>query len=223
MVVDRFTLPVFVLFTRPPHVRVRAAVFSLPGELPVRAARVACVSICLLASQAAAGPPCEAPELNTPLTIDPVGQPAAYTDRIDNAKYFVWYEGGAWHLRTRAKSKAREFAGLIRVRGGRVTEIGSLAGLESNGRRGNRDRGFLRKGGREIAFLFRTAPGRKMLDGEDGFDFTVSDGATAVEFELNVRGFAHPERILIGPDGTCPPSARFALPAHPEAAGDEAG
>lgn len=150
--------------------------------------------------------------------IDPVGAPDAYAGKVERATYYVWHEDGVWHLRTRTKEHSRPFAGVIRVRGGKVTGLETKPIPPKFGKKGKpkkrevTDIGRVSPDGRSIQFSFITT------GGEDGFSFTVSPPATALEFHLKTKGFDHPERILIGKDGKNPPAAVFALPAQPEAA-----
>jgi hypothetical protein len=72
------------------------------------------------------------------------------------------------------------------------------------------DRGWVSPDRRTLNFSFTTS------GGEDGFDFKVDGNAKAIEFDLAVKGFEHPERILIGKEGAHPAAAKFLLPAHPE-------
>ncbi|MBA3312244.1 MAG: hypothetical protein M3552_22065 [Planctomycetota bacterium] len=154
------------------------------------------------------------PEADAP-AIDPVGAPAAYTQSVERATYYLWQEDDMWHLRTRTKEKSRPFTGVIRVKGGKVTLLRPEIRAPKVGKKGKvkppktPDRGFLSRDGRTITFTFETN------GGEDGFDFQVNEAASEIEFHLAVKGFEHPERIVIGKKGVSPTAVKFSLPAHP--------
>lgn len=170
--------------------------------------------LCGLAAVAVRG---DEPAADGALTIiDPVGQPKGYTKPVERATYFLWFADGEWHVRTRTKEETRLFAGVIRVKGGRVTQltpeqVGPKPGKKGKPkRRKPNDIGRITDNGRTVEFSFETGGGR-----EDGFDFRVNEPATAIEFDLIVKGFDHPERILIGKEGAHPAEAKFSLPAWP--------
>lgn len=141
--------------------------------------------------------------------VNPVGTPLALGRRPTKPAVHVWFEDGAWHVRTRTARKLRRFTGTIQVQGGKVTKIENFGGLETGKKA--KDLGLLNAAKTQIRFQFKTA------DKEDGFSFRLSPEATGLALELLVDGVVHPEMIHIGPNSQPAPGAKFQLPAHPDA------
>lgn len=143
-----------------------------------------------------------------PLGVNPTGEPRDHAGKGKKATFYVWYDDGLWHLRTRTGGNARKFSGTIRSVGGKVIKLSGIAGLEAR-KKSHGDIGTLNRAQTEIKFDFRTK------GGEDGFDFRLADEATVVVFDLALDGYGHADAISVGAKGLRPPKSKFALPARP--------
>jgi hypothetical protein len=140
--------------------------------------------------------------------MDPCGQPRQW---VKGPRFYVWYEKGAWHIRTHTVSQQHTFEGKIMLRGGKVTRVFDYAGMEARAKKKkNRDVGRILDNGRAIGFKMETK-GK-----EDGFSFCLSKAVAAVTFDFRFDGYAHAEVICVGAKCQRPPSATFTLPANPE-------
>lgn len=150
------------------------------------------------------------------LAVDSAGRPVLGPKKAQGPRYLVWHADGQWHLRTRASAETFTFRGTITVREGKVARIENYDDLE-NKRRGKKvqDVGKLNAARDRIAFEFRTSAA------EDGFDFTLGPGATALEFDLKINDEPAPEKVYLGKKAVNPPKGKFALEAAP--ARDKAG
>jgi len=168
--------------------------------------RAACVGLLAVVLVAAGDPGADAPGL---IDVDPGGQPPRVSGRIDGPTYFLWFEGGIWHVRARTRSKSHHFDGTVVVRGGRVVR---LAPASMDRRRRNVDVGRVNRDRTRIDFHLRTK------GGVDGFDFVVAGAAATVAFDLRTDGTSA-NNVLIGFRESAAPGATFAFPADPEAGG----
>lgn len=126
--------------------------------------------------------------------------------------YRIWYEGGAWHLRTSCENSAGKkenlmvFAGTVRCDGKLTVEPKVL---EKKGK--TADTLTPTPDGKGFDFEFRT------FGAIDEAVFKAADGAKALTFKLKIDGTpAPPFRILIGADNARPEKGDFKLPAHPK-------
>lgn len=167
------------------------------------------LALCVTPAAAADEPPAEAPIAN----VDPTGRPRQLSDKPKGPLYYVWYEDGLWHLRTRTPERAYSFTGTIRARNGRLQPM-EVAGLEPPGRNRRKFGDRVRKAGQSgLEFELRT------MGRIDGFDIRIlGSDVEAVDFDLRIDGTAAPKRILIGENGQRPPDGVFALPPNPAAA-----
>ncbi|HVJ68475.1 MAG TPA: hypothetical protein VM510_10845 [Caulifigura sp.] len=149
------------------------------------------------------------------LQVDPVGRPVLGPKKAQGPRYLIWQADGQWHLRTRSSADQATFRGTVTVRDGKVTEIGNFEDLETRKRakRNIQDAGKLNAARDRIAFEFRTSVG------EDGFDFTLGPGATALEFDLKIDEEPNPEKVYLGRKAVSPPKGKFLLAADPPAKG----
>jgi hypothetical protein len=119
------------------------------------------------------------------------GRPAFSAGDPEN--YWVWHDGGGWHLRTTTASHSHRFHGWVEAVDGRITEVRATR-LEWNDR--------VRAVPRGIEFDFVT-------DGnEDGFDWRVSSGCN--RFHLQIDGVERPDRVHIGGASHIPSEMPFA-------------
>ncbi len=139
---------------------------------------------------------------------NPNGQPAdLQPGKV--VRYYVWYDEAGWHLRTTTVKRLQDFDGRIRVVGGTVENV---IGAQLEGGQGERsDRWKVSDNKRNIAFRINTQGAM------DGFDFTLSEDATDVEFTLKVNGEERADHIFIGKNSKNPPSANFSYRAKPRA------
>src|SRR5688572_11836797 len=90
------------------------------------------------------------------IKVDPTGEPDEL--RKGNAiRYFLWYDGTEWHLRTDTAGKKHTFTGTIEVVGGKVTSITDFENLESGKKKKKSDVGKLNQNQTQVAFEFVTS------------------------------------------------------------------
>jgi len=137
--------------------------------------------------------------------INPQGRPKAFKEGKHTA-YAVWHTKKGWRLRTTTKAREHHFKGSITVEGGTFVKIHSHH-LEKTG---------------ELADHWKVGPKRhtvtfdfKTDKGLDGINFTVSEAAKAIRFNLHIDGKHERERILIGAGNHHPQHDPFTLRAHP--------
>ena len=173
--------------------------------------RSAVVLILLLAAPAAR-PEDKPAAKGEVLPIDPRERPVLGPKKAQGPRYLIWHGGGKWHLRTRASMETFTFRGTITTQNGKVAEISNFDDLEIR-KRGTRsqDVGELNPTRDKIAFEFRTSTS------EDGFDFTVGPGVTALEFDLKIDDEPTPEKVYVGKKAKSPPKGKFLLAADPPA------
>jgi len=142
----------------------------------------------------------------TKSTIDPRGKPNAHKGR--QTRIYIWWDAGVWHVMTRcAKGENHTFNGMVRVRGGQITE--SHSDDAERGKRKTDDRGRRGDSGSELAIRFHTGSQR------DTLDFRVSSGSETLVFSLKVDNAQRPDLIAIGAKEVAPDSYIFTLPANP--------
>jgi hypothetical protein len=142
------------------------------------------------------------------IKVDPKGEPADL-QKGNAIRYFVWFDDGAWHLRTDTAGKKHSFSGTVEIVGGKVTTISDFENLEGGKKKKKSDLGQLNQKQDEIAFKFTTSKKR------DGFDFQVDGAAKQVRFKLLIDGKPAPERIFIGARAQPAPMDAFEFPAAP--------
>jgi hypothetical protein len=159
------------------------------------------VLVCYLTSGAPAAPPANA-------VIDAAkaeGRPPGADEKLKRPRYFLWHDAEGWHLHSRTGGKGHEFAGTVRVAGGKIYELRGIGGLEKK-----KDFGAINSAGNAVQFKFRTsAPG-------DGLDFKVSADVTRLDFDLKLDGYGHAQQIGIGAKGERPESATFTIELKPK-------
>jgi hypothetical protein len=138
----------------------------------------------------------DTPEPTTPLA-EPVksaveGRPSEFHRGAPEA-YWVWHDGGGWHLRTTTQSHLHRFSGRVWVPKGEVGEV-RMVRSEHNDR--------FRKSGNSMTFDFQT------LGDEDGFEFKIAEGNCAY-FHLYIDGKPVPSRIFLGARNVSPAGAGF--------------
>ena len=171
--------------------------------------RLASGGVLLVLLAASVAQPDEKPGAEV-LPIDSAGRPVLGPKKAQGPRYLIWHADGRWHLRTRASAETFTFRGTITVQEGKVAKIENFDDLE-NKRRGKKvqDVGKLNAVRDRIAFEFRTSTY------EDGFDFTLGPGATALEFDLKIDDEPAPEKVYLGKKGANPPKGKFLLAAEP--------
>lgn len=120
------------------------------------------------------------------------------------ARIYLWYEEGAWSVRTCAQV-GRQFSGTITVKGGTIKSIlpvGTRKEVKQDGWRVDADRTTMK-------FAFKT--GAK----SDGFDMKIEGEEAKLEFDLSVGDRKNPKLIFIGRGEQHPGSNPFELPAAP--------
>lgn len=146
-------------------------------------------------------------------SINPHGKPRGVPHETS---YRVWYDGADWHIRSTTEAKVlHKFTGSIRVKGGKVTQLGGLGASEAKGKK--RDVGNLNRERDVLSFSFGTR------GGIDGFDFTVDQEAVQLIFSLHINGRTDPQVVYIGSQGEHPSGGTFVLPAHPQGRKEPAG
>lgn len=136
-------------------------------------------------------------------TVNAYGRPdGSIVDQT--ARYYVWYDGDAWHLRTTAKG-LRHFNGTIRVTEAKIKSCVPV-GLKRDRQKKTMTDGWRISDDRsELKFSFRTATL------SDGLDIVV-DGDGQIEFELLIDTQKNPRAVFLGKAGDHPSQNPFRLP-----------
>lgn len=173
-----------------------------------------CLALLLISSPASPEEKPDDAKANV-LQVDPVGRPVLGPKKAQGPRYLIWHADGQWHLRTRSSADQATFRGTITVRDGKVTELANFGDLETRkrGKRNIQDAGKLNAARDRIAFEFRTSTG------EDGFDFSLGPGATALEFDLKIDEEPTPEKVYLGRKAVSPPKGKFLLAPDPPGKG----
>jgi hypothetical protein len=144
--------------------------------------------------------------------INPVGFPKKGDPGGGVGAYRIWFEGGAWHLRTSTensigkKDKLLVFTGSVKCES-KLTVEGKR--LEKKGKTG--DTITPHADGRGFDFQFKT------YGATDEAVFKPAEGAKTLTFKLQIDGEkAATIRIIIGENGEHPDKNEFKLPAHPK-------
>jgi hypothetical protein len=141
--------------------------------------------------------------------LDPRGRPKQF-DQSKVAVYALWFQDGAWQLRTTGRPKRGErFTGTIEIDGGRV-EDGMFQGFELNRKLPKSDWIHMHRDNR--GFDFHLVTRGKV----DGLSFKTTKQAKSITFKLQVSGDDNPRRIIVGAAGRHPEQVPFELAAHPE-------
>ena len=122
------------------------------------------------------------------------GQPAGLHSGAPEA-YWVWHDGGGWHVRTTTTGAAHRFQGRVWALHGDLENVRPTR-LEWNDR--------IRRSGNAFSFDLTTA------GSYDGFDFWVAEGDCA-QFTVLVDGRAQPDRVIIGAGNRHPTNTTFRL------------
>lgn len=151
--------------------------------------------------------PSDAPSAVKVNAADVKGRPQQELVKVTNARYFVWFDGRGWHLRTASKNLIK-FSGSVKLEQGSFIKLRPI-GLDTRDRWGvNEDR-------TEIRFELRTG------GSFDGFDFDVkrTGAAPRITFDLKIgrEDKGYPKRIFLGRDSKNPKGVRFECPADPAA------
>jgi hypothetical protein len=143
---------------------------------------------------------------------NPVGFPKGPDPGGGVGVFRVWYEDGAWHLRTSTensvgkKDKLLVFTGTVKC-DGKVTVEGKK--LEKKGKTG--DSFTPHADGRGFDFEFKT------YGATDEVVFKVAESGKNLNFKFVLNGEKPPAlRIMIGANGDHPDKSEFTLPAHPK-------
>jgi hypothetical protein len=107
--------------------------------------------------------------------------------------YWIWHDGGGWHLRTTTAVAQHRFQGVIyAANGGAITNLAPTR-VEWGDR--------IRVGVNGIEFDFET------MGGSDGFDWRVSSGCNT--FDLMIDGVRRPGLTHVGAEGYNPGGVPF--------------
>lgn len=144
-----------------------------------------------------------------PEKIDPRGRPARF--KVGSHRmYGIWYENGTWKLRTTSARGVRiEYLGTVEIDKDKITSDYTALDREKNRR--DSDLVKMERNRRKMSFRFVT------IGAVDGIDFKVGEKAQTVTFHLRIADDDNPELIFIGEKSAHPKSAKFILPAHPDA------
>ena len=141
--------------------------------------------------------------------LDPWNRPeGSIVDQT--ARYYVWYDGDGWHLRSTAKG-LRTFSGTVRVKEAKIKSCVPV-GLSDGKQKGKPDAWRVNEKRSELTYRFRTAAK------SDGFDIAV-EGEGTIEFELAIDGEQKPQAIFVGEKKRHPQASPFVLAAKPAKSG----
>lgn len=140
--------------------------------------------------------------------VEDWGMPSGFAGAKDLSNgYWIWHQKGMWHFRTTGGGKGSpNFKGRIDVIGGKFDKIEGLQG-EYKGKLG--DRYVYNKDRNAMLFDFKTD------QGIDGLNFSLTDDAKELKFNLVINGQPDVRVIRLGKDGDNPPEGTFTVPAHP--------
>jgi hypothetical protein len=142
--------------------------------------------------------------------LDPWGRPeGSIVDQT--ARYYVWYDGDAWHLRTTAKG-FRNFHGTIRVKDARIKSSVPVGLKKDKQKKAATDGMRISDDRSKLEFNFRTA------QFSDGFELRLDTEGGEIEFELMIDNQKNPRAIFVGRGLEHPDSDPFTLPAVPQKA-----
>lgn len=165
-----------------------------------RSILVALVLLLLFANSAFTQPKKSDAKADSVIALDPWGRPPREKGQHI---LMIWQDDDGWHLRAYADGKkTAKFNGTIRVVGGTISKLWGTEGLEPH----DEDTGEISRDKRTITFRF------KVIDGEDGFDFSVSRAATRLDVVALFYDYDHPEMIRIGKGGQIATSSKISLP-----------
>ncbi len=134
--------------------------------------------------------------------LDPIGPPQGILTGL-STRFYLWYSGNRWHLRTTSKKYVR-FRGIIRVLNGGLSSARQV-GFE----RSQVDSWIYLPEKGEIHFAFKCGPSF------DGLDFRIAGTDAMVEFDLQTLGKKNPNVVYIGREQKHPPAVPFAFPGKP--------
>jgi hypothetical protein len=136
-------------------------------------------------------------------TVDAFGRPeGSIVDQT--ARYYVWYDGEKWHLRTTAK-QARNFNGTIRITDGAIKSSLPVGLKKDRQKKSTSDAWRISDDRRELRFAFRTATL------SDGLEIVV-EGDGQIEFDLLIDTQRNPRAVFLGKKGEHPSQNPFRLP-----------
>ncbi|HUL61356.1 MAG TPA: hypothetical protein VLU43_18910 [Anaeromyxobacteraceae bacterium] len=106
--------------------------------------------------------------------------------------YWIWHDGGGWHLRSTTAGMPHRFHGTILPLGGEITDARPIRP--------------------DLPDRVRVGPGGITFDlvtqgGEDGFDWHVSSGCN--RFEIFIDGAARPGHVRLGGPSNSPQHVPF--------------
>lgn len=135
-------------------------------------------------------------------------------DNLNRRGLYIWRTGRAWHVVSAAQGQRHVFTGMVHVKDGKFTNVANFGNMEVGRvplmyRSHVSDIGTLNAARDTISFKFTTIGAR------DGFNFTVDDTATEIEFRVLRDGKPIPGEVFVGANGIRPPGAAFSLPANP--------
>ena len=177
-----------------------------------RAILLVTLGTCIVTNAAAQQPPAKAKGAKPKAKaqqVDPWNRPeGSIVDQT--ARYYVWYDGTGWHIRSTAKG-LRTFHGTVRTTGAEIKSCVPV-GLSDGKQKGKPDVWRVNDKRSELTFRFRTAAK------SDGFDIKL-EGDGTVEFELQIDDEQKPQAIFVGEKKRHPAKSPFSLPAKPAKAG----
>jgi hypothetical protein len=144
-------------------------------------------------------------------SANPTGKPRF---GIGKTHFVVWHSGNDWHVRTTSDgNSAHQFSISMNIQGGKVGTLKPVSAEKKSTKKGTpADGGTWNKERTQFSFVLNTAK-----NGEDGFDFDLSEGATSIKFTVKIDGRDVTDLILIGSKSDHPAKPTFTLPAHPMA------
>jgi hypothetical protein len=143
-----------------------------------------------------------------PTVLDPFGRPeGSIVDQT--ARYYVWYDGDSWNLRTTAKV-GRNFHGTIRMKDAKIKSCRSVGLKNDKQKKAATDAWRVNDARSELTFQFKTG------QLSDGFDMVVEGDGGQIEFELLIDNQKNPRAIFVGRGEQHPDKNPFSLPATPQ-------
>jgi hypothetical protein len=143
-----------------------------------------------------------------PTVLDPFGRPEG-SIVAQTARYYVWYDGESWHLRTTAKV-GRNFHGTIRTKDARIKSCRSVGLKNDKQKKGATDAWRVNDARSELTFHFKTG------QLSDGFDFVVEGEEGQLDFDLLIDDQKNPRAIFVGRGEQHPDKNPFSLGAMPK-------
>ncbi len=148
---------------------------------------------------------------NDPENVNAEGRPKFSVGSGAHMHCAIWHDGSGWHVRTTSpRTSAHQFSIVMQIQDGKVGTLKPTNAEKKATKTVPADYGTWNKERTQFQFVLSTAK-----NGEDGFDFDLSEDATSIKFTVKIDGRDATDAIIIGSKSGHPARSTFSLPAHP--------